>query len=204
MPPWRGLAGTTVTQVWAKIMGAASGSKGADQLTERPDAFHDQFVALFGHQFQRLFRYLDRMTGEPELAADLAQEAFIRLYRRGALPDVPEAWLVSVALNLFRNESSTRSRRRRLLTVTRGEASQADPPPAPDQVVMSREAGDEVRATLDQMAERDRGLLLLWAEGYSYQDMAVALELNEASVGTLLARARRAFRETYGAARDAS
>jgi DNA-directed RNA polymerase specialized sigma24 family protein len=40
--------------------------------------------------------------------------------------------------------------------------------------------------------------LLLRAEGYSYRDIATALDLNEASVGTLLARAVRAFRESYG------
>ena len=181
-----------------------SSSKGVGQLSETSGAFHDQFVALFGAQFQRLFRYLDRLSGEPELAADLAQESFIRLYRRGSFPDAPEAWLLSVAMNLFRNERSTRSRRTRLLTVTRGEASQADPPPPPDQAMLDREAGQQVRATLDRLADRERSLLLLWAEGYSYHDMALALGLNEASVGTLLARARRGFRDIYGAARDAS
>jgi DNA-directed RNA polymerase specialized sigma24 family protein len=36
------------------------------------------------------------------------------------------------------------------------------------------------------------------AEGYSYRDIAAALDLRETSVGTLLARAKRAFRENYG------
>ncbi|MBA3258421.1 MAG: hypothetical protein H0T68_03010, partial [Gemmatimonadales bacterium] len=49
-----------------------------------------------------------------------------------------------------------------------------------------------------------RSLLLLHTEGYSYRDLAVALGLNEASVGTLLARARRAFRRCYGETSDAS
>lgn len=40
-------------------------------------------------------------------------------------------------------------------------------------------------------------MLLLRAEGYSYRDIASALELNEASVGTLLARAVRAFRAAW-------
>lgn len=53
------------------------------------------------------------------------------------------------------------------------------------------------------MTERDQQLLLLRAEGYSYRDIAVALELNEASVGVLLARAKRAFREKYEEVFDA-
>jgi len=34
-------------------------------------------------------------------------------------------------------------------------------------------------------------------EGYSYRELAVALHLTETSVGTLLARARLAFRKAY-------
>lgn len=166
-------------------------------------SFHDQFVALFERQFQKLYRYLDRLSGEPELAADVAQEAFIRLYRRGSLPDAPEAWLISVAMNLFRNVKSSRSRRRWLLTPARSEGVLGDPPPSPEQAAIAGEARGKVRAALDRLPERERRLLLLGAEGYSYRDIAAALELNEASIGTLLARARRAFRECYEDPSDA-
>lgn len=161
-------------------------------------------MEVFGKHFHRLYRYLDRLSGEPELAADLAQEAFVKLYRRGSLPDAPEAWLISVAMNLFRNEKSTRSRRRRLLTVTRGEGAHSDPPLSPEGAAVAEDTRRRVRSAIDRLPERERRILLLRAEGYSYRDLAAALELNEASVGTLLLRARRAFRETYQAAHDAS
>ncbi|HJU90806.1 MAG TPA: sigma-70 family RNA polymerase sigma factor [Gemmatimonadaceae bacterium] len=165
--------------------------------------FHDQFVALFDAYFPRLFRYLDRLTGDPDQAADLAQEAFVRLHTRGSLPNTPEAWLVTVAMNLFRNDKSTRSRRRRLLNVTRGEAVLADPPPSPSHLVIATDASDRVRAALDELPERDRQMLLLHAEGYKYREIAQVLELNEASVGTLLARAKRAFRDACEVKSDA-
>jgi RNA polymerase sigma-70 factor (ECF subfamily) len=60
-----------------------------------------------------------------------------------------------------------------------------------------------VRRALDRLPEREQRLLLLQAEGYSYREIAEALELNEASVGVLLARARRAFRKTYEEPSDA-
>lgn len=161
--------------------------------------FHDRFVGLFQAHFDRLFRYLDRLSGEPELAADLAQEAFVRLYRRGSVPDHPEAWLITVASNLFRNVKSTRSRRRRLLTRARGEGVHSDPPHSPGDASGAEASRRRVRAALDRLPERDRDLLLLRAEGYRYRDIAAALDLNEASVGTLLARAKRAFREAYDA-----
>jgi RNA polymerase sigma-70 factor, ECF subfamily len=160
-------------------------------------AFHDAFVELFETHFPRLYRYLDRLSGEPELAADIAQETFIKLYQRGALPDAPEAWLISVAMNLFRNVKSSRSRRGRLLTASRSEGVLADPPPSPEQAAIADESGQRVRAAMNRLTDRDRSLLLLRAEGYSYRDIAAVLDLNEASIGTLLARARASFRACY-------
>ncbi len=160
-------------------------------------SFHAGVAALFQAHFQRLYRYMNRLSGEPELAADVVQEAFVKLYQRGALPDEPEAWLISVAMNLFRNERGKRSRRLRLLTPERGERTLGDPPPSPDEGAMSEDSRRYVRAALGRLPARDRQMLLLHGEGFRYREIALALKMNEASVGTLLARARRAFRETY-------
>jgi RNA polymerase sigma factor (sigma-70 family) len=167
-----------------------------------PAAFHERVASLFTEQFPRLTRLLCRLTGEPELSADVAQDTFVRLYRRGSLPDAPAAWLATVALNLVRNSANSRRRRRELLHVGRGERAHSDPPPSPDDVV-SRELSLPVRAAFERLDERQRRLLVLRSEGYSYREIAHALELNEASVGTLLARACRAFRETYEGSTDA-
>jgi RNA polymerase sigma-70 factor (ECF subfamily) len=155
--------------------------------------YDETFEHLFKTEYSRLFRYLDRLSGEPDLAADLVQEAFIRLYRRGTMPDRPQLWLVTVALNLFRNARSTSSRRLRLLS----RWTEAAEPAEPDSGASS-ESSTIVRAALERLPPRERELLLLRAEGYSYREMAEALELKEASVGTLLARAKRAFRLVYG------
>lgn len=156
--------------------------------------FSGRFAALFEAQFPRLFRYLDRLGGDPDLAADLAQEAFVRLYRRGSFPDSPEAWLVTVATNLFRNSRNTGSRRRRLLTPSRGEGALADPMPDPAARVDAEESRREVRVALDRLPERERQLLLMSVEGFSYKELAGILGIAEGSVGTLLARAREAFK----------
>ncbi|MGI0029565.1 MAG: RNA polymerase sigma factor, partial [Nitrososphaera sp.] len=133
-------------------------------------SFHDGFVALFDAHFQGLYRYLDRLSGDPDLAADLAQEAFVRLYRRGSFPDRPEAWLITVAMNLFRNARTQGARRLRLLTSARGETLLADPPPSPAQAAESDDSRRRVRTAIDRLPERERRMLLLRAEGYSYRD----------------------------------
>jgi len=171
---------------------------------ETTPSFHERFVELFEAHFHSVYRYLNRLSGDPELAADVAQEAFVKLYQRGSLPDVPEAWVISVAMNLFRNAATTRSRRLRLLTPARGENVLSDPPPAPDAAVEAEDTRRRVRSALDRMSERERHMLLLRAEGLSYRDIAAALLMNEASVGVLLARARRAFRKIYEESSGAS
>jgi RNA polymerase sigma-70 factor (ECF subfamily) len=163
-------------------------------VTQQID-FERGVTAAFEAQFPRLFRLLDRLSGDPELAADLAQEAFVRLYRRGSFPEAPDAWLATVALNLFRNSRTTQARRRRLLTPARGAGAHADPAPDPAAGVEADESRTRVRSALERLAGRDRHLLLLSAEGYSYKEMAGILGLAEGSVGTFLARAREAFKE---------
>jgi RNA polymerase sigma factor (sigma-70 family) len=156
-------------------------------------------VELFDAQFHRLHRVLNRLSGEPELAADVVQEAFVRLYGRGSMPDSPEAWLISVAMNLVRNEKSTRSRRLRLLTPTRGEELQGGRAPDPAEAASTEASRRRVRQALNRVPERERRMLVLQAEGYRYREIALALGLHEASVGVLLVRARRAFRKAFEA-----
>lgn len=167
-------------------------------------SFDEQFSELFRVNVDRLTRVIDRLSGEPDLAADVVQDAFVRLYQRGSFPDSPESWVISVALNLFRNAKSTKRRRERLLTVTRGAAVHSDPAPRPDESVAADETRARARQAIDRMPERDRQLLLLRAEGYSYRDLAGALGINEASVGTLLARAKESFRDLYTEVHHAS
>lgn len=167
-------------------------------------SFRDDFVELYDAHFTRVYRYMDRLSGDPDLAADIAQETFIKLYHRGSIPDTPGAWLVTVAMNLFRNAHATHSRRRHLLNVVPDAAMFSDRAVETTPSAETRALQERVRRALDRVPERDRHLLLLRAEGYSYREIAAALQIQETSVGTLLARAKRAFRDNYEARADAS
>ncbi len=67
----------------------------------------------------------------------------------------------------------------------------------PEQAHAAAEEREQVRSVLANLDARDAELLLLRASGLSYNEAAAALEINPASVGTLLARAQRAFRKEY-------
>lgn len=169
----------------------------------RARSFNEEFAALFKAQYQRIYRYFDRMSGDPDTAEDVAQETFVRLYRRGSMPDEPTAWLISVGLNLLRNLSSSTRRRAELLESNPGEHGHSAAPASADEMAQARETQARVRRAVDGMSDRERSMLLLRAEGYSYREIASALELNVTSVGTLLARAQRSFRSIYKEGGDA-
>lgn len=161
--------------------------------------FDAQFRRIFETRFGSLTRYLDRLLGDPALASDLAQDTFVRLYRRGSLPDDPPAWLFSVANNLLRNEVAKRNRRRRLLSVETTEGLR-NPHPAPDEVLETKVKAARVREALEALPVRERQLLLLSAEGYRYAEIARILGVAEGSVGTLIRRARSEFHSVLGGA----
>ena len=160
-------------------------------------AFEAEFRRLFDEQFASLYRYLDRLSGDPELAADLAQEAFVRLYHRERLPDDPRGWLAAVASNLFRDERRRSARRKRLLTLHPDEAPSGTAALSPDEAYGAADDRARVRAALDSLPERDRQMLLLRFEGYSYREVAHAAGVRETSVGVMLARATAAFRAAF-------
>ncbi|MBW3534800.1 MAG: hypothetical protein KY453_06205 [Gemmatimonadetes bacterium] len=69
------------------------------------------------------------------------------------------------------------------------------PSAAPDPLgeVEQAETVARVRGALDALDGRDRELLLMREEGFSYQEMADAVGVKASSIGTLLARAQRRF-----------
>jgi RNA polymerase sigma-70 factor (ECF subfamily) len=155
-----------------------------------------EIQTLFEETFPPLHRYCLRMTGDQDVAQDVAQEAFVRLVRDGVEgpPPALRAWLFRVAGNLVRDRYRVSENRRRLL-----EENPVTPWAAPDaeeELVRGRLVA-RVREALSALSERDRTLLLMREEGFSYQEMAEAVEVKTTSIGTLLARAQQRFVEVY-------
>jgi RNA polymerase sigma-70 factor (ECF subfamily) len=63
--------------------------------------------------------------------------------------------------------------------------------------VLRAEQQRAVRQALASLPERQRAALLLRHAGYSYAEIAATLDLAVGSVGVLLARGERAFRDAY-------
>ena len=150
--------------------------------------------SLFRARFDRVARVIARVVRDPARAEELAVEAFVRLWRtpRAHTPQA-EAWLHRTAVRLGLDELRRQTRRNRyenLLAIVRRN-------PTPEQLHAAAEEQDRVRAVLASLPARQAELLLLRSHDLSYSELAAALDIHPASLGTLLARAQESFRKEY-------
>jgi RNA polymerase sigma-70 factor, ECF subfamily len=153
------------------------------------------FDELFLRHYTAVYRVLYGVVGQAQEAEDLAQETFTALYRqppRLVGPGALGGWLYRVAVNRAYNALRSKQRMQRRLEWVEPE-QQSDP----QDEYLRREERERVRVALAQLPERTAKLLLLRYAGLSYAEIAGALDLAPGSVGTLLARAERAFEAAY-------
>ena len=143
----------------------------------------------FEEHYDPLYRYLVRLSGDPDVAADAAQEAFIRLVERQPDGRQLRAWLFRVATNLVRDGSRVRRRRNELLQAYPDRVPMSDAPRGAEQMLEVKEQQRIVRNALEVLSERDRTLLLMREEGFSHQEIAQAVGTTTKSVGSMIARA---------------
>lgn len=162
------------------------------------------FEEIFARYRNGVYGVLFRLLGSREEAEDLTQEVFLRLYRRplpvGRENNLP-GWLYRVAINTGYN--AIRSKKRDSGRVDRAisEGSSLVKPEnlgedPPDQLIVAEERG-QVRRVLLAMGERARTCLILRNAGLSYAEISAVLGVASSSVGTILARSEREFRDKY-------
>ena len=157
----------------------------------------DRLSQLFKAYHTPLVRFLTRRLGDRDSAEEIAQETFVRALRQDVITS-DRSWLFAVASNLVRDEARRDARARKRLDVMKAhadaDAASAEPEPT------SMERAEEqalARQAIEMLAERDRDALLMREEGLGYEEIAEALDLSVASVGTTLSRARRRLMEAY-------
>jgi RNA polymerase sigma-70 factor (ECF subfamily) len=168
-----------------------------------PEESARDFDALFESFYARLARLLYRVTGDTGRAEEIASEAFYRLHRKPPSSQVNlEGWLYRTGLRLALDHLKKEQRRARYeslaahFRITTGVTT-ITAAIAPDRVVEQSQDRARIRAAITALKPEQVSLILLRGEGLSYAELADALSLNPASVGTLLARAEAAFRKEY-------
>jgi len=148
-----------------------------------------------------------RMVGNPEDAADLAQTAFLNAWRGLGSFDGRSAfstWLYRLTSNAC-TDFLRREKRRSQFSMTMEDDKdeeddhQLDLPDerwSPEKALEQVELRSAIRLGLAALSEDHREVLILReVEGLSYAEIAQALELEEGTVKSRIARARLALRE---------
>ncbi|MFQ5890377.1 MAG: RNA polymerase sigma factor [Gemmatimonadota bacterium] len=140
-----------------------------------------------------LYRYVERMTGRPDDAADIVQAALVKGYRSLRLCRSPErvgAWLFRIAANACKDYLKSRRRRDVGLEEVPEPVSDLGQPAS---TLERRELAILIgRALLSLPVEQREAFVLKHVEGCSYEEMS---ELLGASIPALKMRVHRAREE---------
>lgn len=165
----------------------------------------DAFAALVKRYESKLQRVLYRMLNDREMARDIAQETFWKVYTRLDRFDTSRRfgpWLFQVGVNLCLDEL----RRRSAVSAMPATLSLDQPTswsergidvPDPDPHE-SQELAQEVRYLLDKLPLPYRTVIVLRdLEGFSVAEIASIVKKREATVRWRLGRAREQFKEHW-------
>lgn len=160
------------------------------------DGDHAAFRVLVEVHQRALSAYARRMLADRDLADDIVQETFLRLWRRAGSFDSRAArlttWLHNIAHNLCIDSF------RRGARITFGDNDDHEPATTQGPEA-SREAAQrsaKVRRALAGLPERQRSALLLCHyQGLSNRDAAAILQVSVEALESLLARARRKLKQ---------
>lgn len=142
-----------------------------------------------------VFRTLARLTGDREGLEDMAQEAFLRLFR--ALPHFRgeaqvSTFLYRIIVNVVNDEFLDRKKARLTSSIDDDEARGLAHSGAGPAVLAERtQMQQAVEEALQQLTPSDRTILTLhYQEGRSYEEIAAILDSPMGTVKTHLYRAR--------------
>ncbi len=154
------------------------------------------FKDFYSRQRRKFFSYLVRRSGDYQLACDVMQESFTRLYEKYAAENLTPQLLYTIGRNLV-YDALRRGKRNPVLLEEKNQ-----PMVDPNHELMVREEYRRVMAAMQRLEDDERDLLaLVVSSEHSYREIAEMTGISEANVKVKIHRARkklRNFLETGG------
>jgi RNA polymerase sigma-70 factor (ECF subfamily) len=155
----------------------------------------EAFTLLVDRYRAPVVRLAYRLTRDPDEAKDIAQDSFLRAYRRieEFRPDRPFAhWLFVIARNA---SFDALRRRRRAAAFVSAEAEEVAGELGPEELALRNDEAGRVQAALCLLPGRYREVLeLYYVSGLRYREIADELAIPLGTVKTYIARAKRRLR----------
>ncbi|NPA06805.1 MAG: RNA polymerase sigma factor [Chloroflexi bacterium] len=158
----------------------------------------EAFYLLYQRYARRVYGFLRAYTGDPELADELVNEVFVRVWK--ALPKYREqqqflAWLFRIARNTAIDTLRRRKGRSWLRLEDLAPREEADPMPGPEARAFAQDERRRLEEALKQLPEQYRTVLVLrFFEGMSPADIARVMGRSENAIRVLQHRALKALR----------
>jgi RNA polymerase sigma-70 factor, ECF subfamily len=153
------------------------------------------FADLYKRYSQDVFRFAYFLSGNRELAEDIASETFVRALavrdqlQSGSL----KAYLLAIARNLFLDFTRTQGR---IAPLSEAHDDTPDDAPDPEAIAASRLDLGATMQALQQMPEGERAALLMaGVDGLPHEEIAAALGCSTAAVKVRIHRARLRLRQ---------
>lgn len=158
---------------------------------------------LFARHQGEIFAYLVRMLRDPELAADLAQDAFVKAYKAYDTLEKDEnarAWLYQIAHRVALDHI----RRRKIVRFIPFTGESPGSSPSAERVAMDVQLSGPLERAMARIPERQRAALLM-AEVHDLTglELAAALGVSHIAARALLTRGRESLRQALAAERAA-
>ena len=158
---------------------------------------------LFAAHHNEIYAYLIRMLRDPELAADLTQDAFVKAYKNYNTLEKSEnarAWLYQIAHRVALDHI----RRQKIIRFMPWTGESHGSAPSTERLVMDAHLSGDLQRALARIPERQRAALLL-AEIHDLTglELAAALGVSHVAARALLTRARESLRQALAAERQA-
>jgi len=157
----------------------------------------DAFACLVQHFQEPIVNYLYRLTGDSEVARDLAQDTFVQAYKKltTSCPTLSfNSWLFRIATN---NALQYLRRKARIAFVPLDETRKT---PTIEEAAQKGAAVAAVQEALLRVHERLRVCMVLhFVDGFKHREIANMLGISEDAVRMRIARGSEEFRRAYGA-----
>ena len=161
------------------------------------------FEQIMQRHEREIMRYLLRVSGDRDDAADLFQETWLRAYR--AYPRLePESevrpWLYAIAVNLCRNRARDGARRARVIVTDDEEHPAGDTMGNARRLLNENEgyAAIRMRELISALPpKQSEALHLRYFTGLNYAQIAVAMDCSEQGARANVSQAVRKFKSMW-------